>query len=279
MVFAIRDPYALFHDEMLKYSRIKAAQIEAYGISVEYCLLNKDDPAFEADFAAWIDELDCDFLINLPLQDEICQAGMLKLDDLVRRRHIPNIFYNQEDKDLKRLCYVGCDYVKSGCIAAGLIALAIGGQGRVAALSCGADTLISFKDRLNGFKDELAARYPGIELVLVQNFLADPGREIDFAYLKAQQVQAVYLINPGDYRACPVIREKLGCEVKIITNDLLEPCAAMLKSGLISAVISQDPKMQAELPLDLAFNYLVSGQKPARDSFFAPLSILIDQCL
>ena len=60
-----------------------------------------------------------DFLIALPIYEEFFQPYVHALFCKVQELHIPMIFYNMDDTSYKRDCYIGCDYEKSGRIAAG----------------------------------------------------------------------------------------------------------------------------------------------------------------
>ncbi len=198
-VFSLRSIASPFHQEINRYSLHKAAELKTYGINVEYVYFDKNRSGFQDELNRRIDALDCDFLISLPMQDDECASSMLRLNRIARERHIPNIFYNQDDPSLCRMCYVGSDYVKAGRVAAGLIGMAAGGNGNIAVLSSGSDKLFSFSQRMEGFRSELAAEYPEIKIVSVQNFFRLPEREIDFEQLSAASIKAVYLFNPGSY--------------------------------------------------------------------------------
>ena len=69
--------------------------------------------------------------------------------------------------------------------------------------------------------------------------------------------------------------EESGLRPKIITFDEVPTTLEMLKKGVISATISQQPHRQGARSLDLLFEYLTSGTVPEQQEHFVEHSIRI----
>ena len=198
-------------------------------------------------------------------------------------RNIPFVFYNGLSEVRDCLAYVGCNYIDSGRLAAGLSALLGKEDARVCIYSEGSEGIPSHTDRIRGFKKEAADRYPNMKILDVRPVSAD---QID-NFLSAQDmfrtfpaVNIVYVVNPADYGICEAIcRADKNHQVRIITNDLVARQIPMIDQGIISATICQEPEKQGELPLEILFRYLAYGTVPKEKMCYTNLSIHIAQNL
>ncbi|WP_281758079.1 LacI family DNA-binding transcriptional regulator [Succinatimonas hippei] len=274
-----RSESSQFHARIFELAKAKAAELRGFGITIDFLVLDHGQADPLGDIKRITADFNYDFLIALPIYEEFFQPYVHALFCKVQELHIPMIFYNMDDTSYKRDCYIGCDYEKSGRIAAGLIALITQSKGKIAILSHRSSRIISFMERVHGFKGELFQKYHDIEIVYTHTMENDY-IDVDFDFLREQKVKAIYLVNPGDYSVCPRIREELkGLDVKIITNDLLPISQKYMQDGIISAVITQNEEIQAKKPLDLAFKILVNKEKIDFDKYYTQLGILISQCI
>ena len=137
------------------------------------------------------------------------------------------------------------------------------------------------QDRMEGFEKEMKERYPKMK-ILERRTVTD--NQID-NYLSAVEmfrqypdVDIVYVVNPGDYGICEAIyRADQKRQVRIITNDLTGKVKDMMKKGMISATICQEPKKQGAQSLEILFQYLAYGTKPDSKMCYTDLSIHIAQ--
>ena len=53
----------------------------------------------------------------------------------------------------------------------------------------------------------------------------------------------------------------------------------LLKNGLISATVDQEPHRQGSIALETLFNYLAMGTMPSSDIIYTHLSILIGESM
>ena len=90
------------------------------------------------------------------------------------------------------------------------------------------------------------------------------------------ETDAAYVVNPGDYGICRALRaaDPSG-RIRIVTNDLTEDVEALMREGIVSATICQQPEAQGERPLELLFEYLAYGKAPETPCWYTDLSVHI----
>lgn len=194
-------------------------------------------------------------------------------------RNVPVVMYNNLSSQYHPLAFVGCDYYRSGRIAAGLCARSADEAGEIAVFSEGvSDVQVpSYVQRLAGFMDCLNTEFPQCKVV-GRFFFTYPGatssEEVRLFFQEHPNVSVVYLVNPGDYGVCTAIRN-LDPEqrIRIITNDMADAQKEMVRSGAISATITQEPEIQGSKPLDILYRYLVYRETPPESIYYTKLNI------
>ncbi len=258
-----------FFEKVLEGAKMKSEELAQYGVDVEIVPLSPGETAL----SEWDRETD--------------GIAMMPMDTLepvywwAKENQIPVVSYNMPLPSENCLTYVGCDYQKAGRIAAGLCAIAGGKGGKVAVLSEGDDSTISYRERELGFRQEMQARYPDVE-VTKSYTTTDDCISLEAAAEKMlaehQDFDVVYLINPGDYSVCKTIHERMGHRnVKIITNDLIPMQYTLLEEGLITAIVCQEPERQGAESLQILFDYVANGIKPEKTNSYTNLTIHILQ--
>lgn len=257
----------------------KAKELAQYGVQVSFYQSREGEPLSSLRF---VHE---DMLAK---QDGIVTMGMdipqiRSYLEQANKKNIPVVFYNTYIPGERFLAYVGCDYLKSGALAAGLSALAGGEDAHVCIFSEGLGPISSHRDRVDGFCKEASCRYP--KMKVLELFSIDESREkneraVEEMFRKYPDVNIVYVINPRDYEICRIIaRADQKRQVRMITNDLVEEQMEMLKQGTISATVCQEPEKQGALSLEILFRYLAYGKEPKERLSYTNLSIHIAQNL
>lgn len=273
-----RSPTSLFHHALLKSAKKKAKDLERLNVSIEFFSDSLDDHLSNEEINNITANFDADFLISLP-KDYGFPLNTALVNTAIKK-HIPVIYLNMDGQIKDRLCYVGCDYEKAGKIAAGLMGLVLNQKGRIAILNQSYQDFASCTFRYKGFVEQLHNKSPDINIVYEDLFFGKSNDSEIVRNLKQADIDGIYLINPGNYSICHKAYNALKHkQVKIITNDLLEPCEQMLKDGTICAVIYQNPAEQAEKALEIAHMYLLSNEKNKYKDINCELSILIGECL
>lgn len=219
--------------------------------------------------------------------DGVCITGSTSpINDLIieeqKRRDLPLVFYNSRLDGVEHLAYVGCDYIASGRLAAGLAAMAGGEDAKICFFTEYDSIKESATERIRGFSNEMNSRYPDMELLGKWSIALDREqnrRAVREMLTKYPETNVVYVINPRDYDICRLIAaEDSEHKIRIITNDLVAVQYEMFHKGMITATICQEPEKQGKLSLEILFNYLAYGTVPKKVNY-TELSIHIEQNL
>lgn len=270
------DEYTFFHD-VNRAARRKAEELHSLGVEVVFYLVREfDRPGLEA-LADRVRTDRVDGMAMVPMATPIVLKLMHELEDW----GIPLILFNIDEPSIKRLCYVGCDYVRAGRVAAGLCALSTGGRGAVGLLTLHDSTNYSFLDRARGFIHEIGARYPGMRVLndgVPTIFQHGDYSSVHALFREHPELSALYIVNLGDYSVCQEAHNAAaGRRLSIITNDLVPVQRQMLQDGVISATLGQQPEVQGALPLQMLYETLAFDDPPSSGTVYTDLNIYISQ--
>lgn len=269
-----------FFEQVARAAEKKAKELEQYGVRVFFYQLNvREDLALMEEAAHQDVQPEWDGIVMMGIDIPQVAACL----DWANSLKIPVVFYNTYIPDREILAYVGCDYVKSGRLAAGLSALTGGEDAQVCIYSEGLEVISSHEERVDGFCREVTERYPDMKILDIRSIDVDQKRNelsVQEMFHKFPKVNVVYVVNPRDYEICRMIaKADLKRQVRIITNDLVDDQVDMIRQGMISATICQEPEKQGEMPLEILFQYLAYGAVPKERMQYTNLSIHIAQNL
>lgn len=285
----IKSDQTPFHSVIYESAKQYAQELEQYGVKVVFFALEPDK--YSGVFAGqW----------NQMLHDMFCTQKMDgwaivgTLGNPIKRiikeggnGDAPVVVYNMDEEVENKLAFVGCDYVQSGRLACGMAALLTRNRAHVGIVSMDDGTIQSSSARITGFEAEIRERYPQIQVV-AKHFVKNIKDEQSDFPLKVyrmlkehQDIDVLYLLNPGDYSVCQIVR-RVGAtqarDIRIITNDLVTDWQReMVKNGTIDVAICQEPEKQGAKPLEILFNYLALGIKPETTWYKTELSVCIGQ--
>ena len=198
-----------------------------------------------------------------------------KIDKLVSRG-IPVVTVNTDIFGSKRMAYVGSDYICGGRTAAGLLALMTEGETELGIIT-GSRNVLCHSERIRGLTETLEASYPRIHIAEI---LENHDDEFESYALTRQllrqnsSIDALFFAAAGVFGGCKAVQES-GRHPKIVTFDEVPTTLDMLRAGVISATISQQPRKQGARSLDILFEYLTSGAPPVQEKNFVEHSIKI----
>lgn len=269
-------PEFVFYLDILHAARDKAAELRELGVTVDFYLIRQLDAPYLERIFREVEESRPDGIAALPLRT----TSFMSFIQRMNAKGVPTVFFNLDEDFVPHLAYVGCDYVHSGRVAAGLAALCTGGSGLVGVATADGPNSPTFAGRMGGFSRELSATYPGLTM-------ADGGtpalfHDGDFTEVARlvehnPDMKAIYIVNMGDCGVCQEIhRAARGRSLSVITHDLAPAQQELLKSGLISATIVQQPDIQGSMPLQMLYDYLAFGTVP-KPKLFTDLHICIRQ--
>jgi ribose transport system substrate-binding protein len=137
------------------------------------------------------------------------------------------------------------DNIHAGGLAGIGLGKAIGGKGKVAVVSFSPDVPVQ-RDRVNGFKQTIAKKYPGIQVVSVQYGGADSGKSANVTAAMLQKypdLAGIYATdtNDADGAASAILAAGKRGKVKLVAYDATAKAVAGLKRGLFDGIVSQSP--------------------------------------
>lgn len=272
IVFGRNNP---FFDEVMRGVHSKSDELKSYGITT---IIRRVDFDVRAQLDA-IDELMAEGISGIVLAPYNDRTICERIDELVNDG-IPVVTVNTDIEGSHRMAYVGSDYYRGGCIAAGLFALSTSGDISLGIIT-GSNNVLCHTERIRGLQSTLADVYPRIR---VNGILENHDDEIE-SYTVTRQflaehpdTGALFFTAAGIYGGCKAVSES-GLHPRIITFDEVPTTLELIKKGTVLATISQQPYKQGYRSLDILFEYLTSGILPKNELQYAEHSIIIRENL
>lgn len=261
----------------------RAVKLKQYGVTVNICVIDPDNEMKNYLAEEVIEALDrADGIATIGF----VSSGFQKKLREAAKRNVPVVFYNSRLDEIKPLAFVGCNYIDSGRLAAGIAARIGGKDAKVGVFTQGYELskqMVSYTERMLGFQREIEEHYPNMEIVDTRDISLLPRQNEETVKQVLQRhpdMNVAYIVNPADYEICEELyRADKNHKIKIITNDLVGRQIEMVKNDIISVTICQEPEKQGDRPLDILFQYLAYGIKPEEEDIYTRLSIHIAQNL
>ena len=216
-------------------------------------------------------ELGVNGLALSPAEDARVRARVMELSSKV-----PVVTFNTDLPESGRLCYVGPDNYAFGRASAGLMDLLLAGHGKVLVVG-GQENNLAHRQRVDGFRDEAASRFPDLELLPTENCGDDQKLAHDIvcrALREHPDLGGVYISVNGQIGACEALTEMNAAgRVRLICHDLIPANIENVRRGVIDFLIDQDAHMQGNRPTELLLDYLLCGDKPESDRILAHIDI------
>ena len=186
-------------------------------------------------------------------------------------KNIPTITTNTDILS-RRIAYVGSNYFLSGQTAAGLLGRMTFGPVIVGIIT-GSSHVLCHTDRIAGFQETIRNYYPNVKILedIVENHDND---EESFLTVKKfltkhPECNALYFAAAGVYGGCrAVLSLGLSEKIKIFTAELI-------RQGVITATICQQPFQQGYRPVELLSRYLLEGIMPEAELQYVNIDIRI----
>lgn len=262
-----------FFDEVMEGVCKKAQELEDYGVST---ITRRVEFACEDQLEA-MDEMlkeGVHGLLLAPYNDERIRK---KIDEFVDGQ-IPVVTVNTDIEGSKRIAYVGSDFFQSGRVAAGIFGLLMPGETELAIIT-GSTNVLCHSERIRGFKEVIEAQYPGIHIAEIKENHDD---EFESYAITKQilenypKMDALFFTAAGVWGGCKAVIESRR-RVKVVTFDEVPTTLQMLKEGVISVTIGQQPFRQGFKALDVLFEYITSGVAPDASSCIMDLTMKIKE--
>ncbi len=177
---------------------------------------------------------------------------------------------------------MGCDYFKSGRIAAELFHLLIGPEAVIGMIS-NPLTMLGTNRRLFGLRAAMESEYPGMRLVEVMEVLSDEGAAYSATLdllRRHPEIDCLFYTTGGLVGGLTAVRE-LGLfgRLKIVSVDLARHITEAMREGGIQATISQEPEEQGYAAIKVCFDFLVAHVEPREKNHLIEPSIKLKESL
>ncbi|WP_199432633.1 ABC transporter substrate-binding protein [Qaidamihabitans albus] len=188
-----------------------------------------------------------EFLIVAPVNSD----GLDPALDAAKQKGVPVLTIDRKVTNTHcedYVAFLGSDFYEQGRRAADAMNEATGGEAKVAILLGSSGNNVT-DDRNSGFKEQVAAEYPGLEIVAEQtaNFARDEGQSVAEQLLQSNpDITAIYAHNDemalGAVTAVQAAGKQPGTDVKIVSIDGTRNAVQAIVDGNINAVIESNPR-------------------------------------
>lgn len=266
----------LFFEDVWKGVLEKSEELAGYNCTV---LTRKVGFSARAQADAIAELLACkiDGLVLSPFNDALIAQQI----DLLADKGIPVITTNTDIHNSRRLAFVGSDFYRCGQTAAGLMRLMTNGDTNVGIIT-GSSQVLCHTDRIQGFCDTVAANYPYIHVTETIENSDDEFESYDktLDLLNCHpEINALYFTAGGVYGGCRAVLTAGRKDIRIIAYDKIPTTRELVEKDIISATICQQPTVQGSRPLQLLFDYLMTGEKPEKEYYYTAVDIRIRENL
>lgn len=248
-----------FFDDVLRGITHRARKLSSYGVELE---IRETKGYVAAEQISAIRELVAAGIDGLAIVPINVPEVVEELSSLT----IPIVTFNN-DIDIPKLAFVGCDYYNSGCLSGDMAKLLLSGKGS-AAVVIGSFTIIGHKQRVQGFVDSLS-ECVGIKVSAQVENLDDDEQSYKVVkkLIEEKSPDLIYFGAGGIAGGIKAVLES-GKKIKILTVDDTQTVRQYLSDGTISATVTQQPYYQGENTIKILFDYLSGGREPKEVNFY-----------
>lgn len=253
-----------FFDEVIRGLQEAADSYKIYGLAMHLHVVKGYDPAAEL---AVLEEVaqKTDAVLIAPIDDDAIRAAVDRLVDAGKFV----VTVNGDLTGSKRQCYVGSDYENGGVTACALLEAFAGGAAKVGVV-LGSRQSSGHRARLEGFEKRMK-KAKGIEIAAVIENEDDEFTSFERTKEMLRmhpEITALFLVAGGVYGACRAVMELSEAHRPIvIAFDSVPSTVEMMKKGIIKAVLYQHPYRQGHHAMELAFERLVNGRMPSKETY------------
>lgn len=205
-----------------------------------------------------------DALVLIPTDPDALQAEVTKA--VGQNIVVANVDTHVNDLS-QVLTFITGDNTDGGTKAADAIATAIGykdGQKYKVVVGLTSETATTNVARLDGFKKAVADKYPGIEIVDVAYSQSKPevaNTNVNNWLTKYPDLNGIFAIDGTNAQGAAAALQAKGLAGKIalVGYDAYPDNVALIKSGVFTALVAQDPATEARQAIDSVCTKLSGG--------------------
>lgn len=203
-----------------------------------------------------------------------------QIRETLDRHNRPVIFFDSDVIGANRLCLVGEDCVKSGRLAASLLAKSIGCRGQVAVIS-GSMDIPSHQQRMNGFCDVMREEYPDIHIV--RQFYTQEQSAVAYQQTTRLLEDFPHLAGVCNLAGCSgeigqaILERRAKQTVSLVCFGTASDVSALIRKKVVTFAINLQPREQARILLETMYAYLAQGKQPENTFIHTPIAIALDE--
>ena len=248
-----------FFDDVIEGFQNAEKELTDYGVTVMIKTMRGYDVARQLALIAQLQQANISALVIQPINDKKIAK---KIDEL-SASGIPTITVNTDIENTTRSCYVGSDYTAGGVTAAGVMRVVTGGKANLGIVT-GVSRLLGHDQRREGFERHIKAVCPDITIADSASAMDDTehSHKMTLAMLNRNpQIDAIFVVAAGTEGVCRAVVEKnRQNDIRVVAFDTIPATVKMMRSGLVRAVICQQPMRQGHDAIIAAFDILLAGQ-------------------
>ena len=204
------------------------------------------------------------------LQNTVTKANAAK---------IPVVNVDTHVNDLSKVVsFITGDNADGGAKAADAMASAIGykkGGSYQVAVGLTSATATTNVARLDGFSKAIAKKYPGIKIVdkaYSQSQPAVANTNVNNWLTKYPKLNGIFAIDGtnADGASAAIQAKGLQGKVALVGYDAYAKNVALIKSGVITALVAQDPAAEAKLAIKTLVEYIKTGKTKTAKNVVIP---------
>ncbi len=178
---------------------------------------------------------------------------------------IPVVNVDTHVTDLSKvLSFITGNNQQGGATAAAAMAAAMhytAGQTYQVALGLSSATSTTDVERLAGFKAEIAAKYPGIQIVAVaysESQAAIANTNVNNWLTKYTHLKGIFAIDGTNATGASAALQSRGLvgKIALVGYDAYATDVALLQKGVFAALIAQQPGLEGKMAVEDVVNYL-----------------------
>lgn len=255
-----------FFDDVLRGIKHRARKLSNYGLELEIRETKGYIAQEQIEAVNELLELGIDGLGIVPINVPEVAEALSGLD-------IPVVTFNN-DIDIPKLAFVGCDYYNSGALSGDLAGLLLPGGGS-AAVVIGSSTIIGHNDRVRGFVNAVS-EYNGIDIAAIVENGDDDKRsyEVVSKLISNKAPDLIYFGAGGIAGGIKAVVES-GKPIRVLAVDDTEIVRRYMREGIISATVTQQPYCQGENTVKILYDYLSGGKEPKEHNYYTENQIML----
>lgn len=264
-----------FYGEVISGVEKAAAEIEDFGISVQIRYGSDFDPEIQVQIIDSLLKEGVNALAIVPINHPLVKDKL----NYLHESGFPVIFLSAFIEEAHCLSYVGCNYHKSGIVAAGLLNLIAKQPSKILALSP-TFQMLGHKQRMDSLKSYLTANYPKLVLTEVTELGLNRIHNYQTAMDALNRNPDIDYVLCGSSATILQAVEEFSAvhkNIKVIGFDDSEAMRREIGKGLVLATITQNPAEQGYRATMLLFNYLTTGLAPEQPNYYMENQILFKE--